>query len=307
MSPAESAADRLNRVLAILAWVRPKGGATFEEIAERFGVPAAKVEKDLQLVWMCGRYPYTYDVGIGIDVTEDGISVDESELAARPLQLTAEEGAVVHAAATTLLGIDPEGADSPLGRAVTKLEALLGDALVVDPEQVPHLDALRRAATEHRVVEVEYYSKWRDVVSHRRIEPAVVSQRDGRWYVEAHDSESQELRRFRVSRIHSLTETDDTFEPRTVTVGDTFTPGAEAEQVELWLPGDAAWVLEAYPVVEHEPEGDGHRVVLTVAGRPWLEQLLLRVGASAEVRGPEGWQTVGADAAQRVLARYQAG
>lgn len=306
MSPAVAAIDRLLRLLAILPWVASRGGATFAEIADRFGLDPRQVEADLELATLCGRYPLTPDVYLGLEVFDDVVTVQRGELAARPMRLTESDGLRVHAAATTLLRLSGGAGDDPLARAVDKLGHLLGDALHVDPEEPKMLEEIRDAATAGRVVEIEYYALSRDEVTTRRIEPHLVHHHGGHWYVEAIDRSHGEHRRFRVSRVQAVTDTGETFEPRPDAVeAAVFTPSADTQTVVLRLPATARWVVESYPVHDvSERDDGGFDVTLAVAGTPWLERLLLRVGPDAEVLAPDDLRGIGLAAARRVRQRY---
>ena len=81
-------------------------------------------------------------------------------------------------------------------------------------------------------------------------------------------------------------------------------------EVVLDLPADAAWVVEAYPVVTSRATGDGRlEVRLAVAGRSWLERLLMRLGPDArvvEIDAELGGPDLLAEVAARVLERYRA-
>jgi proteasome accessory factor C len=81
--------------------------------------------------------------------------------------------------------------------------------------------------------------------------------------------------------------------------------------VTIELDAAASWVLDAYPNEGVEQLDDGRlRVRLAISARPWLERLLLRLGPHAQVVEVQGDATLaqaGADAARRLLARYQHG
>jgi predicted DNA-binding transcriptional regulator YafY len=67
-------------------------------------------------------------------------------------------------------------------------------------------------------------------------------------------------------------------------------------------------VTEQYPVEAIERRENGRlRVTLTISARPWLERLLIRLGPDVEVVGGDpALATAGADAARRILVRYEA-
>ncbi|MFI5053331.1 MAG: HTH domain-containing protein, partial [Acidimicrobiia bacterium] len=52
---------RLRRVLALVPWILAHPGVTLAELAERFEVSERELERDLELLPMCGLPPYTAD------------------------------------------------------------------------------------------------------------------------------------------------------------------------------------------------------------------------------------------------------
>ena len=74
----------------------------------------------------------------------------------------------------------------------------------------------------------------------------------------------------------------------------------------LRLRPEARWATERYPVDEVREDRRG-RITATfpVASRPWLERLLVRLGPAAEVVAPASWKHLPADAARRILERYE--
>jgi predicted DNA-binding transcriptional regulator YafY len=59
-------------------------------------------------------------------------------------------------------------------------------------------------------------------------------------------------------------------------------------------------------VISAVPDGPDHLLVeLPVLSVRWLERLLLRLGAEAQVLDPPELRAAGATAAERVLARYR--
>ena len=89
-----------------------------------------------------------------------------------------------------------------------------------------------------------------------------------------------------------------------------YTPSADDPRVVLDLSPAARWVLDDHPVEAVEERPDGWcRVTLAVSARPWIERLLLRLGPEARVvdaTGDLAGVPIAADAARRVLARYEA-
>ncbi|MBK9179128.1 MAG: WYL domain-containing protein [Acidimicrobiales bacterium] len=325
MSPPPAAGDRLRRMLAILPWLTERGQASVQEIATRFEVSPERVVADLELVACCGVSPSPEDlIDVWID-EDDVVHLEVPRYFTQPLRLTARDGFALLAAGRALLsvpGSDPAGS---LARALDTLERTMSaraatadggagedtadhPSIEVDVQVPPFLGALQAAVDDHRGVVIDYYSAWRDELTHRAVDPLAVFLADGNWYLLADCHLAGAERRFRVDRIVALEPTGDVFVPRPVDVplDQPFDPGGRGRRVTLLLAPDAGWVLETYPTVHVTAEPDGRRrVVLEVVGRAWLERLLLRLGPWAEVVEPADLRAAGAAAAARLLARYR--
>ena len=304
------AGERLRRLLALIPWLAERGGASLQEIADRFDLPPERMRRELEMAACCGLPPYSPDALIELMIDEGTVSARIPHYFSRPLRLTAADGFAVLATGHALLNVPGVESEGPLASALAKLAAVLGDVegVKVDLEVPPHLDAVQQAVAAHQRLDVDYYSAWRDEMTTRQIDPLAVYSAEGRWYAVAHDHLTGEERRFRVDRIRRLSVSGETFEPRAVDVrlDGTFTPPASADAVTLELPASARWVVETYPTSSVEELDDGRlRVGLTVLGRPWLERLLLRVGPEAKVVDPPELASVGAEAAARLLERYR--
>ena len=312
MTSREDAGDRLRRLLALIPWLLERGGASVDEIAERFDVSEDRVVRDLTLAGLCGVPPFTPDQLIDIFVDEDGTVVAApGRFFTRPLRLTAAEGFTLLAAGRMLLAVPGADREGPLARALDKLAAVLGgEGIDVALEEPEHLTALRGAVDAHERVEIEYYTASRDEVTRRAVDPLAVFASEGHWHLVAYCHQVEGERDFRVDRIRGLSPTGDHFEPRVSAIDPTapesFRPGAEARTARLRLPADAGWVVETYPTRKVTERKDGRLdVELAVSGRAWLERLLLSVGPDAEVRDPPDLRDAGRQAATRVLARYR--
>jgi predicted DNA-binding transcriptional regulator YafY len=86
-----------------------------------------------------------------------------------------------------------------------------------------------------------------------------------------------------------------------------FVPGPGAVEVHLQLGPDAQWVPESIPVraVRRADDGAVTDVVLDVSGMAWFERLLVQLGLAARVVSPPELTSLAAEAARRVLTRYE--
>jgi proteasome accessory factor C len=308
-----SAAERLERLLAIVPWVVAQDGPTVAETCDRFGISERDLIADLNLLFMCGVYPYTPDALIEVDVDGGRVWVRFADWFRRPLRLTPPEGLALVAAARALLGVPGEGTFDERGglaSAVSKLEMVLGaggeEALEVELGTASGevLRTFQRAVGEQRKVLVDYYSFGRDEVGERVVRPWRLFSSGGHWYLLAWCEKVADRRLFRVDRARSAVMLDDRFEPPGDLGAVTVYEGRpEDPLVVLDLAPGAHWVVERYPNEGTMDLGDGKvRVRLRVSSTAWLERLLLRAGPDATIiSGAEG---VLPAAARRLLGAY---
>jgi proteasome accessory factor C len=305
------AQDRLARLLAVVPWVAARDGPPIAEVCQRFGVTEQDLLDDLDLLFLCGVYPFTPDSLIEVDVADGRVWIRFAEYFRRPLRLTPPEGLALLGAGSALVavpGADPDGA---LARALDKLASVLGveadDSVAVElgPAVPQVLELVQRAVGEHRQLELDYYSFGRDSSGTRLVDPWQVFNARGQWYLSGFCRAAGGERLFRVDRISRATMLDETFPPP-LSLPDrrTFHPAADGQTIVLDLAPPARWIAEQYPNLGVAERPDGAlRVTLPVTERAWLERLLLRAGPSATV--VEGDDTVGPAAARRILARYR--
>lgn len=96
--------------------------------------------------------------------------------------------------------------------------ATLGEALTFQP--LPHvivepatLQALARAAAEHRTISLDYYSQHRNEQTHREADVLLLHNFAGDWYAVAYDHLRREVRDFHAGRIRRLSLTTKYFDP----------------------------------------------------------------------------------------------
>lgn len=316
MSNRMSAPDRLRRLLAVLPWVAGVGGASLDEIADRFDYPRDRLQKDLlEVVFFVGVYPYEPGdlIEVTIDPDTERVTIEYADYFKQSLQLTPNEALALVGAGAGLIAASGND-DGPLARGITKLADLLdiaiGETVEVelgkgDPQT---LSAVREAIEQTQVLRIDYYTHGRDDRTERSIEPVRVFARDGSWYVNAWCRRAEDDRVFRLDRIHAATLTDEVFTPRDIASGENFAPHPDDPRVTLVLDESAAWVADYYPVEESSTAEDGSvTVTLAVTAPRFLERILLQLGPHVEVVSATGDLPldVGAAAARRVLARYR--
>jgi proteasome accessory factor C len=299
-------------VLALVPYVLGHPGVTVAELAERFEVSEDELERDLELLPLCGLPPYTADRLIDVWLVDGTVEIRLAEYFERPLRLTPGEGLALLAAGRALLSVPGSDAQGPLATALDKLDGAVGAGgrLAVDVGGADHLEALQSALDASEQVEIEYYSFARDEMTTRVVEPWRVFHAFGAWYLAAWCHRAGAERLFRVDRVRAVRPTGAHFDAAAHAGDDpvdaVFRAGPDDPRVTLRLAPEAEWVVESYPHESAERRADGTwQLVLAVSEPAWLERLLLTLGPAATVVGPQDAQAVAPAAATRLLARYR--
>lgn len=306
-----NAARRLRRLLAVLAYLSTVGESTLDELAQRFDMVPDEVVAELELAACCGLPTYTPDELIELMVDGDRVVAERVGDLGRPRRLTPAEGFAVAAAARALLAVPGAYPTGSLASALAKLEAALGeDRLVLDIDAPEHLASLRAAVAGRRQVEIEYASASSSGQSSRTIDPYQVVLREGRWYLDGYCHRAGGVRRFQVGRVISVRETGEPADvpdepPPELARPNAFVGGGDTQAVRVAVPAEVAWLLERVATAPAVPRKDGKvEATLLVGSERWLERLVLRLGAGAEVLEPAELAGVQAAGARRALRRY---
>ena len=176
----------------------------------------ADVEKNLELVAMCGLPPFV-DEMIDVFVDEGIVYVGVPRLFTRPLRLTSPEAFALLAAGRAAMELPGADRAGPLGRGLVRLEAALDQVgletsdvtagVVFDLDRPPLSDDLVELTAQGAEATISYYSPDRDELTTRVIVPRHVFVDGGRWYVVADDARSGARRTFRIDRIEQLSPT----------------------------------------------------------------------------------------------------
>jgi predicted DNA-binding transcriptional regulator YafY len=307
-----SALERLARLLAVVPWIVARDGPLVSEVCERFGLSEKELIEDLNLLFLCGVYPFTPDALIEVDLDGGRVWVRFADWFRRPLRLSPPEALALVAAARAALQAargELPGREA-LASALAKLELLVGaggeEALEIElgTGEGDVLPVLQAAAAGRRRVLIDYYSFGRDQSGERVVQPWRVFSRDGHWYLLGWCEKAEARRLFRVDRARSAAIIDGGFElPADIGPISLYEPAEGDPTVVVDLAPGAHWVAEHYPAEAVEDLGGGTlRVKLRASSPAWLERLLLRAGRDAMV--VSGAKGVAGAAARRVLAAY---
>lgn len=314
---AETTAERVTRLLALVAYLRDRPGVPVAEVAEHFGTTEAQVLSDVNLLWVSGTPGYLPDdlIDFNADALDHGVlTLTEAQGMDRPLRLaTAEAVALLLALRSMreLVAARPEvGGDQAgvLGSAIDKLAAATGRA--ADQAASVHVDLgaqvvpetlarLRHAVGERRRVHLRYVSA-ADVVTERDVDPVELRSDGATWSLHGWCHRAGGPRTFRLDRILAVDVLDTPAEEHDLAGAEVPVWDAGGRLVTLELASRARWVAERVPVEQVTDLPDGSMRVVLRAGDPaWLANLLLSLGDAVRSVDPS-------DVAQEVAGRARA-
>jgi predicted DNA-binding transcriptional regulator YafY len=295
------------RVLALLEILQSGGTRTVAELAGRLGVDERTVRRyaghlidlDVPVRSVRGRYG-GYRLAPGFRMPPLMLTDDEA-LAMLLGLVTAKRDGLVPASATAV-----ESATAKVRRVLPealgrRLDALLATAEFTTPSRAtagPETEVLltlAEAARSRRPVAL-VYTAWGGRRSERTVHPYGIVAHSGRWYVTGADSDSGEVRTFRLDRIGTATVLPGEFEvPTGFDPGERVLSGlAEVpyrHEVSLRVRGSAEDVSARFPAgiatVQGLPDDGWVRVRLRAERLDWIPGVLARLDHPFVIEQPD--------------------
>jgi proteasome accessory factor C len=315
---AETATQRLGRLLDMVPWLLQHRGVPIEDVAREFGVSSEQIVEDLELLFVCGTPGYGHAELIDASWESGHVYLDNADDIAAPMRLTRDEAvtltAGLQALGSSLVGSDV--AERTLGKlragAATSVDGPVGriELDLDDGSQHPAMATLKDAFARGRRVHLRYYVATRDESTERDVDIMRIVNLDGQWYVEGWCHRAHGVRLFRLDRIEAavVLDVDGTppadAHPRDL--DDVFVPGENDLTVVIEASRWAAWIADYYPNegVERGPDGS-LRVTLKIADPALVRRLVLRLGGEARVVEPAELAQAVAQEARSALAAYE--
>lgn len=322
---SQSAKAQVERLLALVPYLRERDGARLEEVAADFGVSTEQVSKDLRVLWFCGLPGAMPGDLIDVDIEalegEGVVHIDNADYLDRPLRLDNHEALALIVALRTLRDVGGPAERDAVERALAKLEHAAGGSpaaadqveVQIDPSDAAVADAVHDALRDQRRLRIDYLVPSRDESTTREIDPLRLVVSEGRRYLEAWCYRAQGQRLFRLDRVSAAEVLDvpadppQQARPRDLS-GGLFQPSADQLLATVDLEPSARWVVDYYPheSVEELPEGR-LRMQLRVSDPAWLRRLVLRLGGAAHIVSPADVAEQVRAEALRALAGYGTG
>ena len=305
--------DVVSRCLSLIPLVREHQGVSLDELAQLSRIPRTQIAEELsQVMMMCGVPPYFPHDYIAFSIQDDRVSIRFADHFSRPISLNPLEALALKLACESL---SPPG--KPVARGVAsllrKVEAAMSDEqrrqfrnlsrrlAVSDGQDLPGTMTARcaLAVAERKEVLLDYQAAGRATSKERHAKPYGLLQRDGYWYLVAHDQSRDAVVHFRLDRIRAIKPTGATFEiPPDFRLDEHYQSprgdeGADRPLAEVVFTGvGARWIRE---VAEPETlQQVGEREVIwrpRMGSVEGLASFILGFGPDAVVRTPESLRT----------------
>ena len=296
------ALDRLERVLVMVPWLLDHPGATFSEVAARFDTTPEEVAADLDVLGYCGLPGYGGGDLVEVTTFGDTITIRMADFFRRPLRLSLREAVTLLLAARSFAQVRDLPESPALARAVQRLEAVVGAAAPVGPDDIRMavdvraegeelVPPLREAVRRRRVVRLTYRSASKARTTVRDVEPWSLVGSSGAWYLRGWCRSAVGHRDFRLDRIAELEILDEPAPARPREAGEpvaAYVPRPGDTTAIVDLDRSVWWLGERLATGAATDAGGGWRTyTIHVRELDWLARKLLALGPRARVREPE--------------------
>jgi proteasome accessory factor C len=216
-----TASDQLRRLLAILPRLADGQEHRIVDIAERLGVDAGTVERDLfELSERAGDPPGWIET-VTLFMQGESVSMEAPGHFKRPMRLSASEARTLELGLSLLRAERPPEKRLSVDAAIERLRALVSpepetevprSAVMGRRNTLTHVDALRDALRNRMRVRIRYHKGSAEAPDERTICPFTFAVEQGVWYLVAFCEKSDGIRIFRTDRIERIELLAESFE-----------------------------------------------------------------------------------------------
>ena len=301
---ADNAAQRALRTMDLIPYILENPGITTTELAEKFNTTQKQIEKDLQLIFLCGLPDYTpYEL---IDLTfEDGIvSVIEPQVLNKPRKFSSSEMVVIKLGLEILREINADDM-----RKLTKIDKILNKInsgadqnsfLLADQiNSTLFYSQISLAISQKRILNIEYKSLAKDNLSKRKILPGRISMSNGNLYLSAYDIERQSDRVFKMELISSC-DTGEIFKENLIQSNES------DHVIELRVDEKLTNFIERNTsiIIAQQKVTGGLQVTLKVSNLEWLARSIVSFAPDIMVISPASLSEMVNQRVRDLLATY---
>lgn len=301
---ADNAAQRALRTMDLVPYILENPGISTIDLAAKFSVTQKQIEKDLQLIFLCGLPGYTpYEL---IDLTfEDGIvSIIEPQVLTKPRNFSSNEMVVIKLGLEILREInvnEPNKLDkiSTLLQKVHKETDQDSVLLAKEISSSPYYSVINTAISQRKQLSIEYQSVSKDQLSTRLIVPYNISMLNGNLYLSAYDMDRQSDRVFKLDLISKC-------EIGERTELDLVKSTSIDQIVELMVDVKLTNFIERNTsiIVDQRLTADGIKVTLKVNNLEWISRAVISYAPNITVISPTALSEMIEQRAKNLLSAY---
>jgi proteasome accessory factor C len=301
---ADNAAQRALRTMDLVPYILENPGISTIDLAAKFSVTQKQIEKDLQLIFLCGLPGYTpYEL---IDLTfEDGIvSIIEPQVLTKPRNFSSNEMVVIKLGLEILREINVNEPNK-LDKISTLLQKVHRETdqdsvlLAKEISSSPYYSVINTAISQRKQLSIEYQSVSKDQLSTRLIVPYNLSMLNGNLYLSAYDIDRQSDRVFKLDLISKC-------EIGERTESDLVKSSSIDQIVELMVDVRLTNFIERNTsiIVDQRLTADGIKVTLKVNNLEWISRAVISYAPNISVISPIDLSEMIAQRAKNLLNAY---
>ena len=301
---ADNAAQRALRTMDLVPYILENPGISTVDLAAKFSVTQKQIEKDLQLIFLCGLPGYTpYEL---IDLTfEDGIvSIIEPQVLTKPRNFSSNEMVVIKLGLEILREInvnEPNKLDK-ISTLLQKIHRQTDQDSVLLAKEIsssPYYSVIDTAISQRNQLSIEYQSVSKDQLSTRLIVPYNISMLNGNLYLSAYDMDRQSDRVFKLDLISKC-------EIGERTELDLVKSTATDQIVELMVDVNLTNFIERNTsiIVDQRLTADGIKVTLKVNNLEWISRAVISYAPNINVISPIALSEMIEQRAKNLLNAY---
>jgi proteasome accessory factor C len=301
---ADNAAQRALRTMDLVPYILENPGISTIDLAAKFSVTQKQIEKDLQLIFLCGLPGYTpYEL---IDLTfEDGIvSIIEPQVLTKPRNFSSNEMVVIKLGLEILREINVNEPNK-LDKISTLLQKVHRETdqdsvlLAKEISSSPYYSVINTAISQRKQLSIEYQSVSKDQLSTRLIVPYNLSMLNGNLYLSAYDMDRQSDRVFKLDLISKC-------EIGERTELDLVKSTSIDQIVELMVDVKLTNFIERNTsiIVDQRLTADGIKVTLKVNNLEWISRAVISYAPNISVISPIALSEMIEQRAKNLLNAY---
>ena len=302
----DNAAVRALRTMDLIPYILENPGQSISSLARKFSVTEDQVEKDLQLIFMCGLPGYTpYEL---IDIVfEDGIvSVIDPQVLDKPRRFNKTELIVIALGLQILIDMNKSDPSKSmklhsLFEKIKKLGSSNAVSFKASKTNSVFLDLINNAISERKLLIINYNSLIKDKKTRRTVNPQSVYFLNGNLYLSAFDIDIKADRVFKVDLIENCEIID--FMDHECVIGqpESFDVVLDVKKSHRNFIERNSSVISAMQEFEDRIE-----IHIQISNLEWLKRSILSNAPGIAIKSPITLANELHESAQSLLALYRA-